>query len=181
VSNHRYGTRRQLRLTATYRGHPDYTNRYMLRRRDDIRHRLPHVQDRLPTGASGHRQLLHRPTGTCSTPSATACRSAFSSARRPSRARSDPTTSASLRRINGRSAGHLGSGLRFDYGQTAMCPTGTPGTTGSEVLRALPGSPLSNPWVGERKLTAVIGFHRGRIEIRGLAWPWDIFATGDRV
>jgi len=141
--------------------------------RDDIRHRLPHVQDRLFQREHLVPTLLHPPTGNVQyTFPATACRSAFSSARRPISSSIDRRP-RHLCADNASRPVTLESGLRSTTSRL-WCPTRTRRTTDRSSSSASPAPPRRIPG-GQRKIDRVTD-HRGRIwnpRWRGVGHLWQ--------
>ena len=141
---------------ATYRGHPDWTNRYTQRAA------LTYVtgSHTMKTGfifehmltdnyfiSNGQREL-HVPERRR--------RSRFCSARRRIWSSTGPTSWACSRRISGASSKlTLNYGLRFDYVNGYVPVQDMPGTPDDKFYDRFPGVPAVNPWVGTRTFDAV--------------------------
>jgi hypothetical protein len=69
-------------------------------------------------------------------------------------------------------------GLRFDYVNGYVPAQDTPGHPDPMFFERFPGAPLSNPWVGERKLAAVNGIPSWKDLNPRVGVAWDIFGNG---
>ena len=164
--------------TATYRGHPDYTNRYMLRAAmtyvtGSHTFKTGFQREHLVTDnffiADGNVQYTFRNGAPISILQRT-------------------TPYLELDRTNDLgifaqdqwkvSRFTFNLGLRFDYVNGYVPDQDIPGKPDPKFFDRFPGMPLSNPWVGERKLTAVNGIPSWKDLNPRVGVAWDIFGDG---
>jgi hypothetical protein len=164
--------------TATYRGHPDYTNRYMLRGAMTYvtgahTFKTGFQREHLVTDnffiANGNVQYTFR-NGT------------------PISILQRTTPYLELDRTDDLgifaqdqwkvSRFTFNLGLRFDYVNGYVPAQDTPGQPDPMFFERFPGAPLSNPWVGERKLAAVNGIPSWKDLNPRVGVAWDIFGNG---
>ena len=164
--------------TATYRGHPDYTNRYM------TRGALTYVtgSHTLKTGfqrehlvtdnffiANGNVQYGFR-NGTPisitqrTTPYLELDRTDDLGIYAQDQWKFDRFT--------------FNYGLRFDYVNGYVPDQDTPGTPDPKFFDRFPGMPLLNPWVGQRPFKAVEGIPRWKDLNPRMGVAWDVFGNG---
>jgi len=72
----------------------------------------------------------------------------------------------------------LNYGLRFDYVNGYVPAQDTPGTPDPKFFDRFPGVPLTNPWVGERKFAAVNGIPSWKDINPRLGVTYDLFGNG---
>jgi hypothetical protein len=164
--------------TATYRGHPDYTNRYMLRAAmtyvtGSHASKVGFQREHLVTDnffiANGNVQYTFRngaPIGILqrTTP--------YLELDRTDDLGIFAQDQWKFRRFT------FNYGLRFDYVNGYVPDQDTPGTPDPKFFDRFPGVPLFNTWVGERKFTSVDAIPRWLDLNPRVGVAYDVFGNG---
>jgi hypothetical protein len=164
--------------TATYRGHPDFTNRYMVRAAMTFvtgshTFKTGFQREHLVTDnffiANGNVQYGFRNGGPISITQRT---TPYLELDRTNDLGIFAQDQWKLQRLT------FNLGLRFDYVNGFVPNQDTPGTPDPKFFDRFPGMPLINPWVGERKFSAVNGIPSWKDINPRLGVAYDIFGNG---
>jgi hypothetical protein len=164
--------------TATYRGHPDYTNRYMQRaamtyvtgtHTFKTGFQFEHLVTDNYFLANGNVQYTFRNGVPISILQRT---TPYLELDRTDDLGIFAQDQWKIARLT------LNYGLRFDYVHGYVPDQTTPGVPDEKFFDRFPGMPLSNPWVGERKFTAVKGIPSWKDINPRLGVAYDLFGNG---
>ena len=164
--------------TATYRGHPDYTNRYMLRAAmtyvtGSHTFKTGFQREHLVTDnffiANGNVQYTFRDGAPVSILQRT---TPYLELDRTNDLGIFAQDQWKFRRLT------FNYGLRFDYVNGYVPAQDTPGTPDPKFFDRFPGMPLLNQWVGERKFSAVDGIPRWFDLNPRVGVAYDVFGDG---
>jgi hypothetical protein len=164
--------------TATYRGHPDYTNRYM--QRASITYvtgthtfKTGFQREHLVTDnffiANGNVQYTFRSGQPISILQRT---TPYLELDRTDDLGIYAQDQWRFKRFT------FNYGLRFDYVNGYVPAQDTPGTPHEKFFDRFPNMPLSNPWVGERKFAAVNGIPSWKDINPRMGLAYDLFGDG---